>query len=99
MTLEQLEAVPKDSQVILLARLLERLGQESGIDQEIAASWAEEAQKRDEDMNTNQITGIPAEEVFQRVRASLQSKELYFIHWQSKSWLMSQVITRNKDGK
>ncbi|WP_392531387.1 addiction module protein [Nostoc sp. C117] len=76
MTLEQLEAevlaLPKDSQVILLARLLERLGQESGIDQEIAASWAEEAQKRDEDMKTNQITGIPAEEVFQRVRASLQ---------------------------
>ena len=76
MTLEQLEAevlaLPKDSQVILLARLLERLGQESGIDQEIAATWAEEAQKRDEDMNTNQITGIPAEELFQRVRASLQ---------------------------
>ncbi|MCC5617215.1 addiction module protein [Nostoc sp. CHAB 5836] len=76
MTLEQLEAevlaLPKDSQVILLARLLERLGQESGIDQEIAASWVEEAQKRDEDMNTNQITGIPAEELFQRVRASLQ---------------------------
>ncbi|MEH1911765.1 addiction module protein [Nostoc sp.] len=76
MTLEQLEAevlaLPKDSQVILLARLLERLGQESGIDQEIAASWAEEAQKRDEDMNINQITGIPAEELFQRVRASLQ---------------------------
>jgi hypothetical protein len=47
MTLEQLEAgvlaLLKDSQVILLARLLERLGQESGIDQEIAASWAEEA--------------------------------------------------------
>ncbi|MEH2353968.1 addiction module protein [Nostoc sp.] len=74
MTLEQLEAevlaLPKDSQVILLARLLERLGQESGIDQEIAASWAEEVQKRDEDMNINQITGIPAEELFRRVRAS-----------------------------
>ncbi|MBW4646561.1 MAG: addiction module protein [Goleter apudmare HA4340-LM2] len=70
MTLEQLEAevlaLPKDAQVILLARLLERLGQE------IVTSWAEEAQKRDEDINTNQITGIPAEEVFQRVRASLQ---------------------------
>jgi hypothetical protein len=71
MTLEQLEAevlaLPKDSQVILLARLLERLGQESEIDQEIAASWVEEAEKRDEGMNTNQITGIPAEEVFRRV--------------------------------
>ncbi|QKQ72906.1 addiction module component [Nostoc sp. TCL240-02] len=50
MTLEQLEAevlaLSKDSQVILLARLLERLGQESGIDQEIAASWAEEVFQR-----------------------------------------------------
>ncbi|MBD2676991.1 MULTISPECIES: addiction module protein [Nostoc] len=76
MTLEQLEAevlaLPKDAQVILLARLLERLGQESEIDQEIAAIWAEEAKKRDEAMNTNQITGIAAEEVFRRVRASLQ---------------------------
>jgi hypothetical protein len=77
MTLEQLEAevlaLPKDAQVILLARLLERLGQESEIDRETAAIWAEEAQKRDEAMNTNQITGIPAEEVFQRIRTSLQS--------------------------
>lgn len=76
MTLEQLEAevlaLPKDSQVILLARLLERLGQDNEIDQEIADSWAEEAEKRDEAMNTDQIVGIPAEEVFQRVRASLQ---------------------------
>lgn len=76
MTLEQLEAqvlaLPKDSQVILLARLLERLGQISEIDQEISASWTEEAEKRDEAMNRGQVAGIPAEEVFQRVRASLQ---------------------------
>jgi hypothetical protein len=76
MTLEQLEAevlaLPKDSQVILLARLLERLGQISDIDQEISAIWTEEAEKRDEAMNAGQIAGIPAEEVFQRVRASLQ---------------------------
>ncbi len=39
--------------MILLARLFERLCQESEIDQEIAASWAEEAEKRDEAMNTN----------------------------------------------
>jgi Putative addiction module component len=76
MTLEQLEAqvltLPKDSQVILLARLLEHLGQISEIDQEISASWTEEAEKRDESMNVGQVAGIPAEEVFQRVRASLQ---------------------------
>ena len=76
MTLEQLEAevlaLPKDSQVILLARLLEHLGQINEIDREISASWTEEAEKRDEALNTGQITSIPAEEVFQRVRASLQ---------------------------
>lgn len=76
MTLEQLEAevlaLPKDDQVILLARLLERLGQDSEIDQEITASWAEEAEKRDETMSTDQSVGVPAEDVFKRVRASFQ---------------------------
>ncbi len=76
MTLEQIEAevlaLPKDSQVILLARLLERLGQDREIDQEITDSWVEEAEKRDEEMETSEIIGTPAEEVFQRVRASLQ---------------------------
>ncbi|MGJ3247303.1 MAG: addiction module protein [Elainellaceae cyanobacterium] len=76
MTLEQLEAevlaLPKDSQVILLARLLERLGQDNEIDPEITDSWAEEAEKRDEAVNRDQTIGIPAEEVFQRIRASLQ---------------------------
>ena len=76
MTLEQLEAevlaLPKDSQVVLLARLLEQLGQNSKIDQGNTAIWVEEAEKRDESMNAGQVTGIPAEEVFQRVRASLQ---------------------------
>jgi hypothetical protein len=43
-------ALPKDSQVILLARLLERLGQNSEIDPKNTASWAEEAEKRDETM-------------------------------------------------
>jgi len=55
----------------MMARLLKRLGQESEIDQEIAASWTEGAEKRDAGMNANQITGIPAEDVFRRVRASL----------------------------
>lgn len=76
MTLEQLEAevlaLPKDSQVILLARLLERLGQDSEIDQEITDSWVEEAEKRDATMNTDQGVGIPAEDVFNRIRASFQ---------------------------
>jgi Putative addiction module component len=76
MTLEQLEAqvlaLPKDSQVILLTRLLERLGQISEIDQDISLIWTEEVEERDESMNTDQVAGMPAEEVFRRVRASLQ---------------------------
>ncbi|NHC35243.1 addiction module protein [Scytonema millei] len=76
MTLEQLEAevlaLPKDSQIMLLARLLEHLGQTSDIDTEVANIWIEEAEKRDLAMNAEQIVGIPAEEVFQRIRASLQ---------------------------
>jgi hypothetical protein len=76
MTLEQLEAevlaLPKDSQVILLARLLERLGQSSEIDQKISASWIAEAEKRDAAMNADSTIGIPAEDVFQKIRASLQ---------------------------
>lgn len=76
MTLEQLEAevlaLPRDSQVILLARLLEQLGQDLPIDDEIANVWVNEAESRDESLNTDQAAGVPAENVFRRVRASLQ---------------------------
>ncbi|MEX0271951.1 addiction module protein [Leptolyngbyaceae cyanobacterium UHCC 1019] len=76
MTLENLEAevflLPRDSQAILLARLLERLGQSNEIDQEIASVWFEEAERRDQVMDDGQAAGIPAEQVFQRIRASLQ---------------------------
>lgn len=76
MTLENLEAevlsLPRDSQATLLARLLERLGQSHEIDQEVASVWFEEAERRDRAMDDGQTTGIPAEQVFQRIRTSLQ---------------------------
>lgn len=76
MTLENLEAevlsLPRDSQVTLLARLLERLGQSNEIDQEIASVWVEQAELRDRAMDDGQASGIPAEQLFQRIRASLQ---------------------------
>jgi Putative addiction module component len=76
MTLENLEAevllLPKQSQVTLLARMLERLGQGSEIDQDVASAWVEEAELRDRAMDNGQVAGIPAEQVFQRVRTSLQ---------------------------
>ncbi|MBW4598080.1 MAG: addiction module protein [Calothrix sp. FI2-JRJ7] len=76
MTLEQLEAevlaLPKDSQALLLARLVEHLGQEIEIEPEVAQIWAEEAKFRNKQMDNGQLVGIPAEEVFERIRASLQ---------------------------
>jgi hypothetical protein len=76
MTLENLEAevllLPKQSQVILLARMLERLGQDNEIDREVASVWVEEAELRDRAMDDSQVAGIPAEQVFQRIRTSLQ---------------------------
>jgi hypothetical protein len=76
MTLEQIESeflmLSKDSQAALLARLLEHLGGSSEIDQEVAGIWVNEAELRDEAMNNGRASGIPAGEVFQQVRASLE---------------------------
>jgi hypothetical protein len=75
MKLEQLEAevmaLPKDSQALLLARLLAYLGQNDDIDREVANVWVQEAQLRDRAMNEDRVTGIPAEQVFQKLRESL----------------------------
>jgi hypothetical protein len=76
MTFENLEAevllLSKQSQATLLARMLERLGQSNEIDREVASVWVEEAELRDQAMDDSQVAGIPAEQVFQRIRASLQ---------------------------
>ena len=76
MTIESLEAevllLPKQSQATLLARMLERLGQSNEIDPEVYSIWVEEAEMRDRAMDNNEAAGIPAEQVFQLVRTSLQ---------------------------
>ena len=76
MTIENLEAevllLPKQSQVTLLARMLERLGQGDEVHPEVASVWVEEAEIRDRAMGDGQVAGIPAEQVFQRIRTSLQ---------------------------
>ncbi|MDY7015597.1 MAG: addiction module protein [Cyanobacteriota bacterium] len=75
MTLKQLEAevlaLPKDSLVTLLARLLAHLNQISDIDREVENVWIQEARGRDLEMDNGQAMGIPAEEVFQQLRTSL----------------------------
>jgi hypothetical protein len=76
MTLENLEAellsLPRNSQATLLSRLLEHLGQSTEIDQEIASVWVEEAAQRDLAMDNGQVAGVPAEQLFQRIRTSLK---------------------------
>jgi len=75
MILENLETevllLPRDSQAALLVWLLEHLGRSNEIDQEVASIWGEEAELRDRAMDRDRVTGIPAEQVFQRIRASL----------------------------
>jgi uncharacterized protein YbaP (TraB family) len=75
MTLEHLESevlsLPRDSQAALLSKLLEHLAQNNDIDQEIASAWADEAERRDQAMDGEQARGVPAEQVFQKVRAAL----------------------------
>lgn len=58
-------ALPRQALVELLARLLGYLGQTEEIDQDVAAVWVEEAERRDRALDENQVVGIPVEEVFQ----------------------------------
>jgi putative addiction module component (TIGR02574 family) len=75
MTIENLESevlsLPRDSQAALLSKLLEHLAQNNDMDQEIASAWADEAERRDQAMDGDQARGVPAEQVFQKVRAAL----------------------------
>jgi putative addiction module component (TIGR02574 family) len=60
-------ALPSESRVTLAERLIESLDAE---DQErINALWAEEAQRRDNDLENGRVIGIPGEEVMERLRS------------------------------
>jgi putative addiction module component (TIGR02574 family) len=57
------------------ARLVERLllsFEETAQEEEIARVWAEEAARRDQAMESGEEPGIPADEVFRRLRSSLR---------------------------
>jgi hypothetical protein len=76
MTFENLEAavlaLPKDSQAALITKLLEHFGNSDDIDRDTEAAWLEVAEQRDRELDDDSAIGIPAAEVFQRIRASLQ---------------------------
>ena len=72
MTVEQIEAevlkLPEQAQVELLGRLMRSLADTAAIDPNVAEALAQEAIRRDEEMESGSVTGIPAEEVFAELR-------------------------------
>jgi len=73
MTIEQIEAevlkLPEQAQVELLGRLMRSLADTAAIDPDVAEAWAQEAVRRDEEMESGSVAGIPAEEVFAELRS------------------------------
>ncbi len=77
MTLDQIESemlnLPEDDRARLFGSLLrsfeERMPRQ---EDRIAQIWAEEAERRDQAMDRGEESGIPAEEVFQRLRSNLR---------------------------
>jgi len=73
--LEQIEIeilnLPEDDRAELFGSLL-RSFQEAApeSDTRIARIWAEEAERRDQAMESGEDPGVPAEEVFRRLRSS-----------------------------
>jgi hypothetical protein len=59
--------LPDESRAKLLARLLERFEESLTLEPRTAEAWAEEAARRDEEMDEGDA-GVPAEEVFRDLR-------------------------------
>jgi putative addiction module component (TIGR02574 family) len=72
MTVEQIEAevlkLPEHARVELLDRLMRSLAETSATEPAVAEAWTQEAIRRDEEMESGHIAGIPAEEVFEELR-------------------------------
>ena len=75
LTVDEIEAAARelaqDARAELLGRLMRSFEQDLDIDQGAAQAWADEAERRDEEMTRAGDPGLPAEEVFARVRALL----------------------------
>jgi putative addiction module component (TIGR02574 family) len=73
MTVEQLEAealkLPEQARAELLGRLMRSLADTPAIDQDVTDAWAQEVVRRDEEMESGSVVGIPAEQVFAELRS------------------------------
>ena len=72
MTVEQIEAevlkLPEQARAELLSRLMRSLTDTAALDPDVAEVWMQEAIRRDEEMESGAVSGIPAEEVFAELR-------------------------------
>jgi putative addiction module component (TIGR02574 family) len=72
MTVEQIEAevlkLPEQARVELLDRLIRSLAEIAAMEPAVAEAWTQEAIRRDADMESGHVAGIPAEEVFEELR-------------------------------
>jgi putative addiction module component (TIGR02574 family) len=73
MTVQQIEAealkLPEQERAELLGRLMRSFTDALAMDQEVAEAWAQEAARRDEEMESGYTAGIPADEVFEELRS------------------------------
>ena len=67
MTVEQIEAealkLPEPARADLLGRLMHSLADVA--DRGVAEAWAQEAVRRDDEMESGSVAGVPATEVFE----------------------------------
>ena len=75
LTVDEIEAaareLPEGARAELMERLLRSFDQDLDIDQSVAQAWADEAERRDEEMTRTGDPGVPANEVFARIRSLL----------------------------
>jgi putative addiction module component (TIGR02574 family) len=73
MTVEQIEAevlqLPEQARAELLGRLMRSLADTSALDPDVAEAWVQETIRRDAEMESGAVTGVPAEEVFAELRS------------------------------
>ena len=76
LTVDEIEAaareLPENARAELLERLLRSFEQDLDLDESVAEVWADEAERRDAEMSRSGDPGVPAEEVFARIRSLLQ---------------------------
>ncbi|HEY0781804.1 MAG TPA: addiction module protein [Thermoanaerobaculia bacterium] len=75
-TLEQIEDevlhLPEDSRAKLMGRLLQSFEVEQDAESRaVLRAWTDEAERRDREMDRGAEAGVPADEVFRKLRSTL----------------------------